>query len=139
MKLSKRLKDLRAAANLSQEEFARKAGVSQQLIAKIEGEKIRESRKLPKIAKAFGLSVEQLLDGISVPAQTPPAVSAELGLKERSLISAYWAASDDARQMIDRMLLGAEPPLNKPPRVRQKVLDEHPKTVTKKSKRRKFE
>lgn len=139
MKLSKRLKDLRVAADLTQEEFARKAGVSQQLVAKLEGDKVRESRKLPKIAQALGLTVEQLLDGVSVPDQEPPAVSTRLGVKEQSLISAYWAASDDARRMIDRMLLGTEPPPSKPPRMRQKMLDEHPKALAKKSKRRKFE
>src|SRR6185436_1379110 len=47
--------------NWSQEELARRAGVSQQLITKLERGEARESRKIANIAAAFGLSVEQLL------------------------------------------------------------------------------
>jgi transcriptional regulator with XRE-family HTH domain len=59
--LSVAVKELRRQAGWSQEELAKKAGVSQQLIGKIETGKIAESRKLQRIAKAFNLTVEQLL------------------------------------------------------------------------------
>lgn len=65
--LSRRVKELRESAGWSQKELAEKAKVSQQLIGKIEAGRVRESRKLPLIAAAFGLTVEEmlLLDGPS--------------------------------------------------------------------------
>lgn len=63
--LAERLKLLRAERGWTQTELAAKAGVSQQLITKIENGKIRESRKLPRLAAAFGLTVEQLMAGES--------------------------------------------------------------------------
>jgi transcriptional regulator with XRE-family HTH domain len=69
--LAKRLKDLRSSVGWSQKELAEQAHVSQQLIAKIENGLVRETRKLPLIAKAFGLTVEQML-AASAPTAHPP-------------------------------------------------------------------
>jgi transcriptional regulator with XRE-family HTH domain len=62
--LSSVIRELRERAGWSQEELARRAGVSQQLIGKIERDKVRESRKLPLIARAFGITVDQLLAAV---------------------------------------------------------------------------
>lgn len=61
--LGDRLKKLRAERGWTQTELAERAGVSQQLITKIERGTVRESRKLPQLAAAFGLTVEQFLAG----------------------------------------------------------------------------
>jgi transcriptional regulator with XRE-family HTH domain len=60
--LKDRIKTLRNAKGWSQKELARRSGVSQQLIGKIETGGLAESRKIHAIARAFGLSVEELLD-----------------------------------------------------------------------------
>lgn len=59
--LAERLKKLRKDFGWTQVELAKRAGVSQQLITKIERGEVYESRKLPKLAAAFGLSAEQLV------------------------------------------------------------------------------
>ena len=66
MDLAKRLQQLRKRAELTQTELADKAGVSQQLVAKIERGKVRESKKLVRLAGAFGMTVEEFLSPISV-------------------------------------------------------------------------
>lgn len=71
MTFAKRLREIRGAD--SQEEFAKKAGVSQQLITKIEGGKTKESRKASLLAKAGGVNVDWLLHG------TGPKQSGDLG------------------------------------------------------------
>ena len=73
MLLSQKVRDLRQAKGWSQEQLAKKAGVSQQLITKIETGKVTESRKLPGIAAALDLTVEQLLSQMatgSLPKET---------------------------------------------------------------------
>lgn len=60
--LADRVKNLRIARGWTQTELAERAHVSQQLIWKIERGKAAESRKLPGIADAFGISVEELLE-----------------------------------------------------------------------------
>jgi DNA-binding XRE family transcriptional regulator len=75
--LSDRVKALRMAHGMSQEQLAKAAKVSQQLIGKIELGKVRESRKLLQIAQAFHLTVEELLAG-AIPAHVPgPPLPAE--------------------------------------------------------------
>jgi transcriptional regulator with XRE-family HTH domain len=55
------LKKHRIARGWTQVQLAQKAGVSQQLIAKIESGNVLETRKLPRIASALGLSAEEFL------------------------------------------------------------------------------
>lgn len=61
MDLAERLQQLRKRAELTQTELAEKAGVSQQLVAKIENGRVRESKKLRRLAGAFGMTVEEFL------------------------------------------------------------------------------
>lgn len=63
LKFSKKLKELRAAKNLSQEEFAFLCGIDRTYIGRIE----RLERKptivvLDKIAKGLGIKLKDLLD-----------------------------------------------------------------------------
>lgn len=74
--LADRVKNLRKARGWTQTELAERAHVSQQLIWKIERGKAAESRKLPGIADAFGISVEELLEDSGIPhRKTAPAAT----------------------------------------------------------------
>lgn len=55
------LKERRTKKGWSQAELAREANVSQQLITRIESGNVKESRKLPQIARALGVTVEDLI------------------------------------------------------------------------------
>jgi transcriptional regulator with XRE-family HTH domain len=62
-RLAKRLKALRGEREWSQEEAARRAGVSSRYFSRLESKRHDPSlTTLAKIAKAFGLSVSQLLE-----------------------------------------------------------------------------
>jgi transcriptional regulator with XRE-family HTH domain len=62
-RLAKKLKALRASREWSQEEAARRAGVSSRYFSRLESKRHDPSlTTLAKIAKAFGLSVSQLLE-----------------------------------------------------------------------------
>jgi transcriptional regulator with XRE-family HTH domain len=62
-RLAKRLKALRSDREWSQEEAARRAGVSSRYFSRLESKRHDPSlTTLAKIAKAFGLSVSQLLE-----------------------------------------------------------------------------
>lgn len=65
----------RAERGWTQEQLAKAAGVSQQLIWKLETGKALETRKLVLIAKAFGQSVDEFL-GNSQPAPVRAAAAA---------------------------------------------------------------
>lgn len=58
--LKERVKALRKLKGWTQKELAKEARVSQQAIWKIESGKAAESRKLPQIADALGVQVEEL-------------------------------------------------------------------------------
>lgn len=62
-KLGPTLKAWRDSRQWSQVQLADQAKVSQQLVTKIESGKVTESRKLPSLARAFGVSVETFLRG----------------------------------------------------------------------------
>lgn len=62
--LGKKVSDLRAKKGWSQTRLAKEAGCSQQTITKIERNKSIKPRYLPDIAKALGLSVEDLLTNV---------------------------------------------------------------------------
>jgi SOS-response transcriptional repressor LexA len=61
--LAKRIKTRRTQINLSQQQLADNAGVSQSLIHKLESGDALGSRMLPKIAKALGVTAEWLATG----------------------------------------------------------------------------
>lgn len=69
----------RTAKGWSQEELARRAGISQGTIGHLESGRNSTSRKLPEIARALGLTVEQLVGGqiderrLERPPEIPPA------------------------------------------------------------------
>ena len=62
-KLGTTLRAWRDSREWSQVQLAENAKVSQQLVAKIEKGSVTESRKLPNLARAFGVSVEEFLRG----------------------------------------------------------------------------
>jgi transcriptional regulator with XRE-family HTH domain len=64
--LKDKIKKLRLAKGWTQTQLAQRAHVSQQAIWKIETGKASESRKLPAIAAALGVSVEELVEGTEV-------------------------------------------------------------------------
>jgi transcriptional regulator with XRE-family HTH domain len=62
-RLARRLKALRAKREWSQDEAARKAGVSSRYFSRLESKRHDPSLStLAKIARAFGMSVSQLLE-----------------------------------------------------------------------------
>ena len=96
MTFALRVKTRRTELHLSQVELAEAAGVSQQLIGKIENGKVEETRKLIQIAGALGVSPEWLRSGegdttagvppYKVPAYTIRAIDAESMDQERDVL-----------------------------------------------------
>ncbi len=75
MDLADKIKRLRDEKGWTQKGLADAAGVSQQTIDKIENRNSLKPRYLPEIATALGKTVEDLLEGIDMPArkkQSPP-------------------------------------------------------------------
>lgn len=64
--LKDKIKKLRKAKGWTQTQLAKHARVSQQTIWKVETGKASESRKLPAIAAALGVSVEELIEGTEI-------------------------------------------------------------------------
>lgn len=72
MKLNEKILHYRKAAKLSQEELAELVGVSRQAVSKWElGEATPEVDKLLALARAFGVTTDELLSEVE-PAQEPP-------------------------------------------------------------------
>ncbi len=67
--IGSRVKEARLAKRMSQQELARRVGVSQGAIAQQEKSVTAKSKFLPEIAKIVGVSIDWLLFGVSVPAQ----------------------------------------------------------------------
>lgn len=61
--LGTQIRDLRKKSGLTQQDLAKRAKVSQQLITKLETGQSVETRKLPQIAYALGVTVEELIGG----------------------------------------------------------------------------
>lgn len=57
-----RIKELREAQNMTQEELSKKSGISRGTISALEGDMMRETttKTLVKIAQALGSTVDQL-------------------------------------------------------------------------------
>jgi transcriptional regulator with XRE-family HTH domain len=76
-----RIRDARQHLNLTQDALARACGVSRSAVAQWEtGRAGQLSAKLPRIADALGLSVDQLLQGQALPADTGASTGDELAL-----------------------------------------------------------
>lgn len=65
-KFSDRLRDARKSRKMTQQELAKKSGVSQTTISDIERGRNESSTELPALAKALGMSVDDLLTGKGV-------------------------------------------------------------------------
>lgn len=96
--LKDRVKTLRKAKGWSQKELAAEAKVSQQAIGKIETGKSQETRKLPQIAAALGVSAEELTD--KKIAKKQPATT-DLSHREHLLIDAFRKADDLVKRAIE--------------------------------------
>lgn len=81
--LSKNIETLMEQQNLRQEDLAKLADISQNAISKIISGKTKEPRKLPRIAKALGVSVEELSAEKICDLSTPFATN------RRSLVEIY--------------------------------------------------
>lgn len=90
MKLNEKILSYRKAARLSQEELAAQVGVSRQAVSKWElGDATPEVDKLVALARAFGVTTDELLSGdepvqkdaqpAQEPAQSPPDVAPPAG------------------------------------------------------------
>jgi transcriptional regulator with XRE-family HTH domain len=80
MGIAENLKRLREAAGLSQTELGKRAGVSQQLIQKIETNQYYRITKLPEIARALGVPMHEVDENFVsvaplVPGNTAPLIS----------------------------------------------------------------
>jgi transcriptional regulator with XRE-family HTH domain len=76
--IAQRIKELREAAGLSQQEVAMRADLSLSLVAKIEQGKKGDPRAstLLALAQALGVPPGQLLEGLPVPPRQPATVAA---------------------------------------------------------------
>ena len=93
------LKILRSNCNVSQKDFAKALGVSQQTIASWEVGRTEPSNDwLKSIADYFNVSIDYLLGRKT--ANSIPPLSAE----HSSLLQKYDALADDGRQLIRTML-----------------------------------
>jgi transcriptional regulator with XRE-family HTH domain len=63
--LAQKLRAARIAQHLSQADLAKKAGVTQGTIGHLETGRSNATTKLPAIAKALGMTIDQLLEGAS--------------------------------------------------------------------------
>lgn len=106
MAVGKYIKIAREGHRWSQAELARRAGVSQQLIAKLESGKVNETRKLAKIAAALGMTAETLLattakyDHLWEQLVAEAAVTRVLAADELRLLDAYRLAGREAKAAI---------------------------------------
>lgn len=72
MTIGERIKAERDARGWSQQQLAKRAGVSQQLITRLETGKVFETKRIMQLAKAFGLTAEALQGNVSSITAIPP-------------------------------------------------------------------
>lgn len=70
--IGNRIKAERDARGWSQQQLAKRAGVSQQLITRLETGKTLETKRIVQFAKAFGMTAEELQGGASPPTAIAP-------------------------------------------------------------------
>jgi transcriptional regulator with XRE-family HTH domain len=110
--LKERLKTLRKAKGWTQKELAAHARVSQQAIWKIESGKSHETRKLPQIAAALGVTAEELSD--RRPDQRAKRTDSGLSSREWRLLEAFREAEGSVKRAIEGAA-GLSPFLEPPP------------------------
>lgn len=87
--LSKKLREARKRLGLTQQQLAKAAGVSQQLITKLETGSAMETRKLHQIAKALQTSVDDLMGEDGVRESTAPYYGIQL-TRAGAMLAAEW-------------------------------------------------
>ncbi len=92
--LGTQIKLLRKRAGLTQQELAKRAKVSQQLITKLERGHSVETRKLPQIAYALGVSVETLLGGDMGSSEPKQAYHGILLTRAGAMLGSEWEKLD---------------------------------------------
>ena len=135
MSLGRRIKETREAKGLSQADLAERAGVSQQMISKLERGKAARSGDLVSIAAALDVSAEFLFSGTgprTAPEPTPPQqvacepgpyhVAPQMTPQEQVLVEYFRALTERQRADVIRDLQatkqGNEEILNELPRRR---------------------
>lgn len=96
VRLGNRIRDIRLARGMRQTELARRSGLSQTTISDLERGRNVSSAVLPSIARALGLSTDELVYGTSAAPPADDDVSALLG---------YWQQLTPPQQtdLLDRM------------------------------------
>ena len=64
MTIGQRIKTLREARNLSQDQLAERSAISQAQISRIESGQFRPVKALQRIALALGVTLSQLFEGV---------------------------------------------------------------------------
>lgn len=72
MTIGERIKAARDARGWSQLQLAKRAGVSQQLITRLETGKVNATKRIVQLAKVFGMTAEELEGHASPPTAMPP-------------------------------------------------------------------
>ena len=106
--LSETLRAARKERGWSQMELAKRSGLSQTTISDIERGRNRTSRDLIQLARALGISAEQLTSGITyggisaakVLTIKEPQTSFRLEQDEQLLLDAYRTADETGRMML---------------------------------------
>lgn len=83
MKLGDVIRTRRKELGFSQEALAKRAGIAQQTVGKIENNKTFQPNTLPKIAKALGWKVEELQEKITELDPPSPATAKQSGPRNR--------------------------------------------------------
>lgn len=103
MSIGQKVIKARALLGLTQAELAKNIGVSQNTIFKIEKGVTLESSHFPKLAKALGMTTEQLLSNDYEPPK--PEVSPAKAKLIRKVMEADDAVLSDIEQAIDAALV----------------------------------
>lgn len=104
--IGKRIRELREAQNLTQDELAKKCGYkSRSSINKIELQRDAPIKKLIPIAKALGITPEALL-GWDTEDESVNEIAAAIVMhdEDKALLDAYHNADDLTKQMVKKIL-----------------------------------
>jgi transcriptional regulator with XRE-family HTH domain len=135
MELAKKIKALRLERGWSQQRLADRARISQQGVSKIERGEVYETRKIARIAAAFGLTVDELIGQTQYHQYRDSDFPADLDQEEQELIAAYRAAPVSVKAAI-RAALKAH--IDSPPTRRRPystVVADRPVPVQKRARR----
>jgi len=95
-KIGERIHDARSAAGLSQADLARRVGVAQAAISRIERDETQDPGVLivAGIAKALGVSLDQLVEGNATPRAPRKSLEDRVALLEDEMVTALRTARD---------------------------------------------